>query len=97
MFSPFMIGNAPRRTEIRTEVFSDLGISSVNLRAPILGASLWTKKIAALSLLTNYEDEKTPQKRAITRSTLTFLRDLVKNNNRDWFGENRSRYDVAKT
>ena len=40
---------------------------------------------------------KNTPKATITRSTLTFLRDLVKNNNRDWFGENRSRYDVAKS
>lgn len=33
----------------------------------------------------------------LTRPTLTFLRDLVKNNNRDWFQENRPRYDAAKS
>lgn len=40
--------------------------------------------------------KKTP-KPDLTRSTLTFLRDLVKNNNREWFHENRPRYDAAKT
>ncbi len=40
---------------------------------------------------------KTNSKAGLTRPTLTFLRDLVKNNNREWFQENRSRYDAAKT
>jgi uncharacterized protein (TIGR02453 family) len=33
---------------------------------------------------------------ALTASTLTFLSDLVQNNNRDWFHANRPRYDAAK-
>jgi len=32
----------------------------------------------------------------IQKSTLTFLSDLSKNNNREWFTANRSRYDDAK-
>jgi len=32
----------------------------------------------------------------IQKSTLTFLSDLSKNNNREWFTSNRSRYDSAK-
>ncbi len=33
----------------------------------------------------------------IQKSTLTFLSDLSKNNNREWFTANRSRYDEAKS
>jgi len=33
----------------------------------------------------------------ITKSTFKFLKDLKKNNNRDWFKENKSRYDEANT
>lgn len=33
---------------------------------------------------------------ALHPSTLAFLRDLKLNNNREWFNENRSRYEVAK-
>jgi uncharacterized protein (TIGR02453 family) len=36
-------------------------------------------------------------KAAFTRPTLHFLRDLVQNNNREWFQANRSRYDAAKS
>ncbi|QJW90512.1 DUF2461 domain-containing protein [Spirosoma taeanense] len=36
-------------------------------------------------------------KAAFTAPTLDFLRDLVQNNNREWFQANRSRYDAAKT
>ena len=36
-------------------------------------------------------------KAALTKPTLNFLADLVKNNHRDWFHANRSRYDDAKT
>ena len=32
----------------------------------------------------------------ITQQTFRFLRDLRKNNNREWFQENRSRYDSAR-
>ncbi|MBK9318683.1 MAG: DUF2461 family protein [Bacteroidetes bacterium] len=32
----------------------------------------------------------------IKESTLKFLRDLKKNNNREWFEENRSKYEDAK-
>lgn len=31
-----------------------------------------------------------------TQSSLDFLKDLAKNNNREWFTENRKRYDLAK-
>ena len=36
-------------------------------------------------------------KAALTKPTLHFLADLVKNNHRDWFHANRDRYDAAKT
>jgi uncharacterized protein (TIGR02453 family) len=36
-------------------------------------------------------------KAAFTRPTLHFLRDLVQNNNREWFQANRDRYDAAKS
>lgn len=39
---------------------------------------------------------KTVSKAAFTRQTLNFLRDLVRNNHREWFHTNRSRYDAAK-
>ena len=39
---------------------------------------------------------KSASKAAFTAPTLTFMRDLVKNNNREWFHENRPRYDAAK-
>ncbi len=29
-------------------------------------------------------------------STLKFLKDLKKNNNREWFAENKHKYDLAK-
>jgi uncharacterized protein (TIGR02453 family) len=32
----------------------------------------------------------------IQKATLIFLSDLSKNNNRDWFGQNRRRYEAAK-
>lgn len=32
---------------------------------------------------------------AITKETLAFLKDLRQNNNREWFEENRSRYELA--
>jgi uncharacterized protein (TIGR02453 family) len=32
----------------------------------------------------------------ISKSTLTFLSDLNKNNNREWFAENRKRYETAR-
>lgn len=32
----------------------------------------------------------------INQSTLTFLKDLAKNNNREWFHENKKRYEAAK-
>ncbi len=32
----------------------------------------------------------------LQKNTLTFLKDLAKNNNRDWFQENRKRYDTAR-
>lgn len=34
---------------------------------------------------------------SITKSTLDFLKDLKRNNNRDWFIANRSRYDKARS
>ena len=34
-----------------------------------------------------------PQFKGYPKSTLTFLRQLEKNNNREWFGENKSRYE----
>ncbi|GAB3504294.1 DUF2461 domain-containing protein [Spirosoma knui] len=40
---------------------------------------------------------KQTSKAVLTAPTFTFLRDLVKNNNREWFHANRSRYDAAKT
>ena len=33
---------------------------------------------------------------ALTTATLAFMRELVQNNNRDWFQANRPRYDAAK-
>ncbi|GAB3990156.1 DUF2461 domain-containing protein [Spirosoma daeguense] len=39
---------------------------------------------------------KSAPKAVFTSDTLTFLRDLVQNNNREWFHANRSRYDAAK-
>lgn len=33
----------------------------------------------------------------IPKSTLKFLKDLSKNNNRDWFAEHKSRYELAHT
>lgn len=33
----------------------------------------------------------------INKSTLTFLKNLKKNNNRDWFNENKSKYEEART
>lgn len=39
---------------------------------------------------------KTPTTAVIHPSTLHFLRDLVQNNNRDWFTANRKRYDNAR-
>ena len=36
-------------------------------------------------------------KSTFTRPTLDFMRDLVKNNNREWFHANRARYDAAKS
>lgn len=33
---------------------------------------------------------------SIDKSTLTFLNDLSKNNSRDWFNDNRGRYEVAR-
>ena len=36
-------------------------------------------------------------KAAFTAPTLAFMRDLVNNNNREWFHANRPRYDAAKT
>lgn len=33
----------------------------------------------------------------IDKSTLAFLSDLAKNNNREWFAENRKRYEAAKS
>jgi|WetSurMetagenome_2_1015567.scaffolds.fasta_scaffold223826_1 uncharacterized protein (TIGR02453 family) len=33
----------------------------------------------------------------IQKSTIVFLSDLSRNNNKDWFGLNRSRYEVAKS
>lgn len=39
---------------------------------------------------------KSSQKLAFTVSTLEFMRELVQNNNREWFHANRSRYDAAK-
>ncbi|WP_206023272.1 DUF2461 domain-containing protein [Runella sp. CRIBMP] len=32
----------------------------------------------------------------LTESTLHFLKDLAENNNRDWFAENRKRYETSK-
>src|ERR1700740_3333408 len=32
----------------------------------------------------------------IDRQTLDFLKDLVKNNNREWFQANKARYDTAR-
>ncbi|AXE21403.1 DUF2461 domain-containing protein [Runella rosea] len=32
----------------------------------------------------------------MTQSTLHFLKDLAENNNRDWFAENRKRYETSK-
>jgi uncharacterized protein (TIGR02453 family) len=32
----------------------------------------------------------------IDKATLTFLKDLSKNNSRDWFNDNRGRYEVAR-
>jgi len=32
----------------------------------------------------------------LTNTTLDFLKDLAKNNNRDWFAENRKQYEAAK-
>ncbi|WP_428661507.1 DUF2461 domain-containing protein [Runella sp.] len=32
----------------------------------------------------------------LSQSTLDFLKDLAENNNRDWFAENRKRYDTSK-
>ena len=32
----------------------------------------------------------------ITQSTFIFLKDLAENNNREWFTENRKRYEAAK-
>ena len=32
----------------------------------------------------------------LTQSTFEFLRDLTENNNREWFAENRKRYDASK-
>ncbi|WP_205319202.1 DUF2461 domain-containing protein [Runella rosea] len=32
----------------------------------------------------------------LTQSTLHFLKDLAENNNRDWFAENRKRYETSK-
>ncbi|MEZ4984893.1 MAG: DUF2461 domain-containing protein [Saprospiraceae bacterium] len=34
---------------------------------------------------------------AITQTTMTFLRDLAANNNREWFQANKSRYEAAHT
>ncbi|GAB3697358.1 DUF2461 domain-containing protein [Spirosoma flavus] len=39
---------------------------------------------------------KSAPKAGFTPATLTFLRDLVQNNNREWFQTNRPRYDAAK-
>ena len=39
---------------------------------------------------------KTVTKTQFTAQTLDFLRDLVQNNNREWFAANRARYDAAK-
>ncbi len=39
---------------------------------------------------------KTAPKAALSAATLSFLRDLAQNNNRDWFQANRARYDAAK-
>ncbi|WP_332019788.1 DUF2461 family protein, partial [Kaistella sp.] len=33
----------------------------------------------------------------IKNSTLLFLKDLQKNNNREWFNENKDRYTAANT
>ena len=32
----------------------------------------------------------------LTQSTFIFLKDLAENNNREWFTENRKRYEAAK-
>ena len=32
----------------------------------------------------------------IQKKTLSFLKNLKKNNNREWFGENRSKYEAAR-
>src|SRR5919199_5471178 len=40
---------------------------------------------------------KPTSKAVLTAQTFDFLRDLVKNNNREWFHTNRSRYDAAKS
>ncbi|GAB3566885.1 DUF2461 domain-containing protein [Spirosoma luteolum] len=39
---------------------------------------------------------KKEPKAVLTTATLTFMSDLVKNNNREWFQVNRARYDAAK-
>ncbi|GAB4017446.1 DUF2461 domain-containing protein [Spirosoma migulaei] len=39
---------------------------------------------------------KTTSKAAFTAPTLEFMRELVDNNNREWFHANRPRYDAAK-
>ena len=33
----------------------------------------------------------------ITLSTIKFLKDLKKHNSKEWFDENRSRYEIAKS
>lgn len=33
----------------------------------------------------------------LNKSTLTFLKNLKKNNNRDWFNDNKSKYEAART
>lgn len=40
---------------------------------------------------------KSTTKAVFTAQTFDFLRDLVQNNNREWFQANRSRYDAAKS
>ena len=40
--------------------------------------------------------KQSASKSTFTAATLEFMRELVQNNNRDWFQENRSRYDAAK-
>ncbi|MCK8490308.1 MULTISPECIES: DUF2461 domain-containing protein [Spirosoma] len=39
---------------------------------------------------------KSSSNAVITKPTFDFLRDLVQNNNREWFQTNRARYDAAK-